>query len=473
MWIGLIVIAVTAVVACIALAVISRDHVLGLCGAIFASAILLTPELPVVREKLTLCEGVMCLTWLAMLLRPQRLPALLPSQRVAVRRGVAFMAVIGVSLLLNTCDGDLELVRSLVETVNYLYGFGLFLTVVLLVDSWDKWKRCLWAWCGGTVIVCAVAVWSLAVSAPVWARDEFTGRISSTLRMSNQLPGYCIPVLTLVVMTAAMKDSRRATRLACTMLAVGIAIAVAGCGSRMGFLMLCFSAAMILWIGLRTADTSVFSRKIFLGMGAIAAAGILYVVASVWLNSEQSYAAGTTSPYERSTRLLVESLRGERSLDDTRTDQLHLVLAKTVQRPLFGVGPANFTAKFHVHEIHNTYAAVLGEEGIFGLLALIWWLAGTAYNGRLGLHLCRNTRRRLIITAVLIGFASLLLYGVAMFGLRQRPLWLMCGLVVALPRVTRRMQCNGPGNRYVPVSRLQPSGQASRRSGGLLWTPQP
>ncbi|MBN1909736.1 MAG: O-antigen ligase family protein [Pirellulales bacterium] len=437
MWVGLIVIAVGAIIACIALAVFSRDPVLGLCAAIFASAILLTPELPVVREKLTLCEGVMCLTWLAMLLRPRRFPALLPSQRVAVRRGVVFLAVIGVSLLLSTCDGDVELVRSLVETVNYLYGFCIFLTVVLLVDSWDKWRRCLLAWCGGTVVVCAVAVWSLAVSAPSWARDEFTGRISSTLRMSNQLPGYCIPVLTLVVLIAAMKDTRRLTRLFYAMLAVGIAIAIAGCGSRMGFLMLCFSTGMILWIGLRSSDATVFNRSVFLGMGAIAAAGILCAVVSVWLHSEQTYAAGATSPYERSTRLLVESLRGERSLDNTRTDQLHLVLEKTVERPLFGVGPANFTAKFHVHEIHNTYAAVLGEEGVLGLLALIWWLAGAATNGRLGLHLCTDTRRRLIILAVLIGFASLLLYGVAMFGLRQRPLWFMCGLVVALPRVAR------------------------------------
>ncbi len=48
-------------------------------------------------------------------------------------------------------------------------------------------------------------------------------------------------------------------------------------------------------------------------------------------------------------------------------------------------------------------------------------------------------KQRLMIQAALVGFAVLLVYGCAVFGLRQRPFWFLCGLIAALPRILHTM----------------------------------
>ena len=48
---------------------LARQPERGLYLAFFSSGILLSPELPIVREKLTVVEVIMLLTWMAMLSR--------------------------------------------------------------------------------------------------------------------------------------------------------------------------------------------------------------------------------------------------------------------------------------------------------------------------------------------------------------------------------------------------------------------
>ena len=149
----------------------------GLCLAIFASAVLLAPRLPVVRDKVGLCEVVMLLTWAAMLYRrPPGVP-LFAEQKTAIWRGALLIGACLCSFGVNAAAGDLSLERSGVETANYVYGFLLFVTTIRLVDSWEKWVACFFAWFWGTALVSAVAVATLAGRGPASARDEFTGRI--------------------------------------------------------------------------------------------------------------------------------------------------------------------------------------------------------------------------------------------------------------------------------------------------------
>ncbi len=289
----------------------------GLCLAIFASAVLLAPRLPVVRDKVGLCEVVMLLTWAAMLYRrPPGVP-LFAEQKTAIWRGALLIGACLCSFGVNAAAGDLSLERSGVETANYVYGFLLFVTTIRLVDSWEKWVACFFAWFWGTALVSAVAVATLAGRGPAWARDEFTGRISSTLKFSNQLPGYCLPVFTLAVLLMAMRDTPKRTRWALLALAIGSGLAVIGSGSRTGLLMLCLCVVMVIWLSLRETSSSVLSQGSLTAMGAALAAAI--VVGMVRTGSGAgSYALGKTPAYERSMKMSVEWLEGKRTLDDTR-----------------------------------------------------------------------------------------------------------------------------------------------------------
>ncbi len=442
------VICLAGLAACLfAALVFARQPVRGVYCAFFASAILQTPRLPLVREKLTACEIVVFLTWLGMLAHRQARPPLLRCQKSAIAAAGLLLVVTAVSYWASLFTASAGLARSGVETANYVYGFLMFLTVVHLVDSWHKWLYCLYAWCWGTALVCIVGVWSMSGGAPVWTRDDFTERLSSTLRLSNQLPGYCLPVLVLVLVLAACKSFGLLKRATFVLLAVGIVTCVVGSGSRTGFLLLCLSVPAMLAVAFSERRNPNLSFPFSVTLGTVAVAAGLFAVLSVVTNWDKP-SNGKVAPYERPIRLWVGWMQGERSLDDNRTEQAHLVLDRVPEHPLLGVGPANFTVTYRTHEVHNTYLGVLGEEGLLGLACLLTWLAVVAYNGWLGASRCVGEGRRVIVLATLVGFAILLIYGMGMFGLRQRPFWLMSALLVALPGV---MQSE---NRFAQRHRL-------------------
>ena len=151
------------------------------------------------------------------------------------------------------------------------------------------------------------------------------------------------------------------------------------------------------------------------------------------------------------------------SIDSSRVHQISVVFTNFPSRPFLGTGPHNVPYVFHMHEIHNTYLGVLAEEGLFGLISLLAFLAATFRCGWLALKHLNNSMHYLTILSVLIGFAGLLVYGGAMFGLRQRVLWFMCGLIIALPRVifvertrierAKRLQQDVAGAQTSPVDR--------------------
>jgi O-antigen ligase len=431
-----------AIAAAAFLLAIWRYPVRGLYVAIFASAILLTPHLPVVREKLAACEIVMLLTWIAVLAnwpaQGGRALPLAPEQKRVVLWGAAFIGTVLVSFVVGVVRERVRLAPTLVETANYVYGFLLFATIVHLVTSWNKWVRCLYAWCFATAVVCLVGAWSLLGSAPAWTRDDFTNRLSSTFKFANQLPGFCLPVLPVVLVVAAARTTRPYLSWACVALSGGIVVCVLATGSRTAFVMLCFVLAGVAYLATRPSRRAELRIWPLRAISVMLLGGFMVFVGSVVLRGDLDYRAGATPVYERPLRMFVEWTRESGPLDETRHAQLKLVWRTFALRPVLGVGPHNFPQVFHSHEVHNTYLGVLAEEGLLGLTALLLWLGSVFAASRRGMSVLPGSADRLIALGLLIGFAALLVYGIGIFGLRQRHMWILCGLLAALPRAARQ-----------------------------------
>lgn len=427
--------------ACGFLAYIWPDPTRGLYAAIFASAVLFTPALPILGTKVTACEYLIVMTWAAVLAkwpgRPGAVPPMLPIQRHAVGWGAVLMLVCGLAMGVSLVRERVAGPHSVVETFSYLYGFILFLTTVHLATSWRSWINCCYAWTGGAALACSVGLFSLATGGPAWTRDEFTGRLSATFRLSTQLSSYCLPILAFVLVAAGWKSTRPRMSLFLFGVAGAIMANVIGTGSRIAFGMLCFMLVAVAWLAFQGSNRSLFRDSLFRWMGVGLVVGFGWFVLSVVTQEDLSYQRGTTSAAERPIRMWAQSIQdpGSELLDGQRSDQVQTVLDNVYKRPLFGTGPGNFGATFHMNVPHNTYACVLGEEGILGLLSFLAFLAASAYCGWYGIKRSRHGAQYLTVLSMLIGFTTLLIYGMAMFGLRQRPLWIMCGLLVALPRV--------------------------------------
>jgi len=104
---------------------------------------------------------------------------------------------------------------------------------------------------------------------------------------------------------------------------------------------------------------------------------------------------------------------------------------------LVGVGPGNGQDVYGLRfEIHNTYVNVLVEEGLLGTVLLFGIFVVSFQAGVRMVRMSRG-RFRAVGIGLLSGQMTLLAYGVTMYGLRQRELWIMVGLLVASERAAR------------------------------------
>ncbi len=439
---------------------ISRRPARGLYLAIFASSILITPHLPVVREKVTAVEVLMFLTWGAMLLRRATwldgARPLRDVQRSSVRWGWFFIGWLGLSFYMNNVlaapdIAEGELLDSIVESINYLYGFLMFRTVVLLVDDWEKWSGCLTAWVLGAAVVSVVGVMAVAGVAPSWAYEAFTGRISSTLRNENQVPSFLLPVLAAVVFMAVRREQGLVKRVLLAALAAGMLITAFGTGSRTALAMLGLSLSGVYFLALREWSTRIFNRLLLTKLALAMAAGVVLYVGAVIAAYEHDYALGRTPAWERPVVMLFDWWQGEQVLDETRGQQLEVVAAHFLDRPIVGTGPKLAGARYEVAEIHNTYAGVLMEVGLPGCALFIVWLLYTLRLGWRAGAACPDPYRRLLVLSLCLGMASLMVYGMFIFSLRQRNLWLLAGLLAAVPRVTGERAPPPGGSRFSSI----------------------
>lgn len=436
---------------------IASRQVRGLYLAIFATSVLITPNLPVVREKIAATELFMLLTWVALLIgsrhwRRARV-GLVRSQQVSVLIGGAFIGWIFLSFGINNATFPGAFLPSLVETVNFLYGFLIFCTVLVLVDDREKWYGCLYSWLAGAMLASLVGVWALTGTAPAWAYEEYTHRIASTLKNENQVPSFLLPVLVAAVFLAVRRGQPFWRTALATALTAGMLATTIGSGSRTGLLMIALSFVCVYLLGLREAPSGAFSRPL-LGMMVLMLSGAAFFYVSLVLALYNGqYSLGSTPAWQRPVVKLYEWSQGNQVLDKTRERQLETVSEIYTDYLLLGAGPKLFGAREGSEEIHNTYASVLVEMGLPGLLLFIAWLGHVLWVGWRSAQRCAAPFWRLMVLSLLIGMGTLLIYNATMFGLRQRNLWIIAGLLMAVPRL-QRIEAR---RRRAPVRASRPS----------------
>jgi hypothetical protein len=425
------------VVAVILAAVIAYEPVIGVYVYLFGCAILLTTKLPVVREKLAGCDFVMLLVLLTFFVNRAKwkIETVLPIQYSALRFGLLYVVICGLSIAINA-GNIVEYSRSLLELAVYVYGFVACVAIVILVDDRKKWRNCLIAWCFGAGVVGIVSCMAASgIYDPTWARDEFTMRISSTLRESGQISSYCGPILPFLVFASSISSVPIRVRRILYFLIVPVMVAILGSGSRIALTILCMSLVGVFVMRPMFPTRSQLASVAFWIIALAAVAGLGKVVYDVATDTSEVYTAGQTSPFERPIRIIAEWWRGERVFDATRPEQGRSFAKRFVDHPLLGSGLGNYTLRYRTHEIHNSYVSSLAETGCFGFSALLIWLAAVWRNGTLGLKYSRDPDYRLLIACMLFGFVLLLMYQMTALGLRQRPWWFIPALIICIPRI--------------------------------------
>ena len=426
------------------LAVLASNPVRGLYLYIFASGIIVSPELPVVREKLTAAEPILACTLLALLLYRDRLASAttalrgdllgLRVQRDALAAGAAFIAAAFASAAVNFLGGRIaEPVRTGLEIATFTLGCVACAAIVCTVNTWDRWLKCLAAWAAGGLVVTLVGLISIFIYAPAWTRDEVTMRVSSTLRESNQVASYLGPILPFATLAVERTVRRRWIKLPAQAVFLGAFVVMLGTGSRMAALI--SIAAFVALIVVLLADAR---RR---GRGSLAAAALVFVGAvgfaaftyTVFQDRGKRYDFRDTSPMMRPVLVARDFLDGKRD-ESQRFEETTAPLRTLARHPILGIGPGNYARFYHSHEPHNTYFAVLGETGLVGAGAFAAFLLLCARCGWTGLKLLGPTDVAALGVAFLAGCGLLLLYQLSVQGLRQRPLWFGAGLCIALPR---------------------------------------
>lgn len=411
-----------------------------LYAAIFATGFLMTPNLPVVREKLAAPEIFMLVTWGLVVLQSRRARwPILGIQKRVLLCGAAFIAFGVASWMINVVAVPDGFVGSTVEISNYAYGFLIMATVVHLVDRWEILLNCLWAWLAAAAIVSAIGVLAVFGVAPSWAYDEFTLRVSSTLKFENQLPSFLLPILPAAVILAVSRPQRLRRRLFLIGVALSGIATIAMTGSRAGLLMVALFLVGVLWIAASEGNRPKIHASLITATFAMLAAMQVGISSYALATYDGEYALGRTPPWQRPTVTLYEWVTNRggdlSAIDDTRVVQTSFVFRELADHAVFGIGPKMVGARFRMEEIHNTYLGVLMEFGLLGTALFLGLIGLVLHTGWKAMTRCQGDLERAVIRALLIGLALLLFYQFTMFGLRQRNIWILMGLIVALPRV--------------------------------------
>ncbi len=411
-----------------------KRPVLGLSLAFFTSGILLSPNLPLVREKLTATEFVFLFLWFALLLKrgsSTQSGKLLSSQKLAVGLGACFIFWAFLSFALNNIEFTFNFVPSLVETGNLVYGYLMFVTVVMLARERESWLLCLKGWAAGTAVVGFFGVWGMVGGAPEWVYEDFTGRISSTLRNENQVPSFVLPVLLALVFMAAQKGISRHRQLVLWAIVAGAIVTSVGSGSRTAFLMLLVVYVGGVYVAVMTAGQRPYRIGSMFVLSVAMVVGLAVYVFLALVSYDGDYALGKTPAWQRPVVMLYDWAMGKRALDTTRPEQFVGVIENIGDHFFLGTGPKIYGVMLGMAEIHNTYAGVLIQTGAVGFVLFMAWLLYILLKTLLASRKVSDVWLRTLILCLFVGMGTLLLYNMTMFGLRQRTIWLLAGLLVA------------------------------------------
>lgn len=441
---------------------VMKEPVRGLYLAIFASGMLFPLGLPG-GDKVVATELLMLLTWgaaLAWALLGGRLSrgGLHGMQQSALLWGGLLTATAVTSFLVNSLGtGGERFMHALLETGSYVYGYLAFATVVLLVDDKRKLQGCVTAWLLSAGVVTLIGLWALVGGAPGWTRDPFSGRISSTLRFENQVPAHLMPVFVATAVYASLRTLAPPARLAYAALTAGMVLVLMGTGSRTAFVMLGVGFLAVFWVTTRYVQGRALQPGMAYALGAALAAGLTVFTVQIWMDTGLEYRLGEIPPYLRPILMFRAHAEGSMGFG-SRAEQFALVGRHFLDSPLLGTGPAYFAQIYQSHVIHNTYLQVLMQQGIPGFVALLGWFWLVFRCAAAAGRASPDRELRILAACLLAGFLLLLLYNMAMFGMRQRTIWLLSGLLVALPRVVLADAAARlvPGRAHVPEGAASP-----------------
>lgn len=438
------------------LAWLSRRPVRGLYLAFFTSGILITPNLPVVRDKFAATELVILLTWFALLLRRGQATGnagpLRKQQQLSLLLGGAFIVWTALSFGLNNMAYTESFMPSLVETANFAYGYLIFLTAVLLARDWEHWQGSVNWWVAGAAVVVFFGVWAMEGSAPSWTYEDFTRRVSSTLRNENQVPSFLLPIFTVLVFMAVRKKASLRYQALMWALAGGALLTSMGSGSRTALLMMLVAVMGVAYVAMRTSSKRPYKAGAMINMALALCVGFAVYFALALINYEGDYALGHTPPWQRPVVMFYDWYHGYRELDTTRPAQLAAVAENVGDHLLLGTGPKVYVGLYRMAEIHNTYAGILLQTGMIGLFLFMAWLTHLLWHSFQQVKRIADPWRKVLVLSLIVGMVTLLLYNMTIFGLRQRTIWLLAGLLVASWSLAPR-----PVKRRVAVPRLQPA----------------
>jgi O-antigen ligase len=413
--------------------IVIKSPIKGLYLSIASCGILITPSLPLVGGKLALPDVFIALTVLGAVVSRTRY-SLSALQMKAVQLSLLFLLAEVFSLFFSLFRFGGDYVEfSIVETINYIYGIVLFILVVLLIENRSQWESCVKAYIFGVGVVSFVGTVAFLGYAPEWAYDDFTRRISSTLRMSNQVPSYLAGVFLFVIILSSAKRDYLINRAFGAALFVAITITLLGTGSRTAIGLAVAGMAAAVFYVLPGRGQDVLFRQYIIYMPVL-----MVILLALWVIPQfvmhDRYDAGNTEAYLRPFLILAGWESGDLlPTDTTRLRQFEVALLSFAEFPLFGVGPAVFQPFYRINEIHNTYLGVLAEGGVVSFLVFVLWLASVIKIGNKYAWGRSDGWAGVFAWAAAAGFVLMLLYGLVIYGLRQRHFWIMAGLVVSLP----------------------------------------
>src|SRR5881296_567245 len=389
-------------------------------------------EGPIVLQKLTLGDPVLLLT-LAGLLSGNRSAG--PTYDRQGRRIVWLLAAFCVASVASATLGETG-PEALIELSTYFWLCLSLVVICRLLSSPDRARRTLTAWQHAGVLGCvAGGVGTLLM----WrgSMDNLLvqgGRVAGLFEGINQLQSFVIAVIPFFCARLFSRAASRGTRILYGALVVVGFAGVVGSGSRAGVVF----AALSVWLMLVLTSPRLAA---VLTCAAVRFAGSAWHVLGKHLD-ELPYGIRRSFSYVQDDTLELDELsRG-------RADQLHTFYTVFAEHPLVGVGPGGFAAWVprvvpggKAQEMHNSYLGVLGETGAIGGLLMLGLLADAMVRSLGFLHWASRARdpdALMAARALLVSYASILMYGMLHYGLRQRHFWFVIALTVAVPHVYMR-----------------------------------
>ncbi|MCD9526021.1 hypothetical protein [Photobacterium carnosum] len=418
-----------------------KNPVYGIYLSFFSSGILKTVNLGPLRDKFGLTEVIFLLTWLAMMLTnywKNNRVKLNSIQKLTFVIMFTFIFIEWLSLLLNNMDFYGGLIGSIVEVTNLTYGALMALTLVVLISERPQFFMCLKFWILGALVVSIIGCWALTGTAPGWTMDDFTGRISSTLKFENQVPSYLIPIFIPMVMGLFVRGISSKNKIILLICSIMLAATMIGTGSRTALLLLVLAIFAIAFTGLITIKNNyLFKGKFLMGIACLIFALFSYVILAL-AAFDGHYALGHTPSWQRPVVRLYLTLDEGAMLDSTREEQLSIVDYNMDKAMIIGNGPKLYGRKYGMEEIHNSYVGVYFESGLLGISAFLTLLVLCYSCAFSAIKYIPNNGEKILIVSVIAGFSLLLFYSGTMYGLRQRNIWLMMGLLISLPSLYKR-----------------------------------